>query len=64
MRTSVKNNKDLERNLIYIKKVYPDGKLPKWLMKEALWESEKERDDFIEKFIKEHQRINEKNNKK
>jgi len=46
--------KEKERIPKYIKEIYPNGKLPKKILKEGWWTSEKERDEFFEKKVKKH----------
>ena len=45
----------------YLKEIYPNGKLPKKILKEVEWVSEREMDEAFEKWEKELQ--DKKNNK-
>lgn len=45
------NNKKIDDQIKLVKKLFPDGKLPKRILKEGWWKSNKEHDEFFEKVV-------------
>lgn len=71
MKKTTKNNnkkgwkiRDYEKLPKYARDAYPDGIIPQWMIKLEGWKSEKEMDDFYDKFARKIERMTEKNNKK
>lgn len=52
MLNSIMSRAEEKRIKKYLKEAYPNGKLPKKILKEGWWASEKERDEFFEKKVK------------